>query len=86
MKEVGNDLINISLPFRQIGYGENGIYAVVAPAVDGLNVEAVQLKNAQDVSVFYDALCQAHPMIPHIIRFLVEGKSVESCQVHFGIY
>jgi hypothetical protein len=31
-------------------------------------------------------LCQAHPMIPHIICFLVEGKSVESCQVHFGIY
>ena len=86
MKEVGNDLIDISLPFRQICYGQDGIDAVVTPAVNGLNVEAVQLENAKDVSVFYDALCQAHPMIPHIICFLVEGKSVESCQVHFGIY
>ena len=86
MKEVGNDLIDIALPFRQIGYGENGIDAVVTSAVDGLNVKTIQLKNAEDVSVLNDALGQTNPVVPHIICFLVEREAVESSQVHFDIY
>jgi hypothetical protein len=31
-------------------------------------------------------LGQTNPMVPHIIRFLVEREAVESSQVHFDIY
>lgn len=86
MQEIRQDLINVAFPFWQICYGQDGIDTVVPSTVDGLNVKTIQLKNAEDVSILNDALGQTNPVVPHIIRFLVEWEAVESNQVHFNIY
>ena len=86
MQKIRQDLIDVAFPFRQIGNGQDGIDTVVPSAVDGLNVKSIQLKNAEDVAVLNDALSQTNPVVPHIIRFLVEREAVESSQVHFDIY
>ena len=86
MQEIRQDLIDVAFPFWQIGNGQDSIDSIVASAVDGLNVKSIQLKNAEDVSVLNDSLGQTNPVIPHIIRFLVEREAVESSQIHFDIY
>ena len=86
MQKIRQDLIDVAFPFRQIGNGQDGIDTVVPSAVDGLNVKSIQLENAEDVAVLNDALGQTNPMVPHIIRFLVEREAIESSQVHFDIY
>lgn len=86
MQKIRQDLIDVAFPFRQIGNGQDGVDSVIPSAVDGLNVKSIQLKNAEDVAVLNDALGQANPVVPHIIRFLVEREAVESSQVHFDIY
>ena len=86
MQKIRQDLIDVAFPFRQIGNRQDGVNSVVPSAVDGLNVKSIQLKNAEDVSVLNDALGQTNPVVPHIIRFLVEREAVESSQVHFDIY
>lgn len=86
MQKIRQNLIDIAFPFWQIGNGQDGVDSVVPSAVDGLNVKSIQLENAEDVSVLNDALGQTNPMVPHIIRFLVEREAVESSQVHFDIY
>ena len=86
MQKIRQDLIDVAFPFRQIGNRQDGVDSVVTSAVNGLNVKSIQLKNAEDVSVLNDALGQTNPVVPHIIRFLVEREAVESSQVHFDIY
>jgi len=86
MQKIRQDLIDVAFPFRQIGNRQDSIDSVVPSAVDGLNVKSIQLKNAEDVSVLNDALGQTNPVVPHIIRFLIEREAVESSQVHFDIY
>ena len=86
MQKIRQDLIDVAFPFRQIGNGQDGVDSVVPSAVNGLNVESIQLENAEDVSVLNNALGQTYPVVPHIIRFLVEREAVESSQVHFDIY
>ena len=86
MQKIRQDLIDVAFPFGQIGNGQDGVDSVVTSAVNGLNVKSIQLKNAEDVAVLNDALGQTNPVVPHIIRFLVEREAVESSQVHFDIY
>lgn len=86
MQQIRDNLVYIAFPLRQVCNGQDGIDAVIAPAVNGFHIETVEFKNAEDVAVFNDSLCQTNPVVPHIIRFLVKGKSIESGQVHAGIY
>ena len=86
MQKIRQDLIYVPLPFWQICNGQDGINSVVSSAVNGLNVKSIQLKNAEDIAVLNDALGQTNPVVPHVIRFLVEREAVESSQVHFDIY
>ena len=85
-QQVGEHLIHIAFPFRNVGNGENGIDTVVAAGVYGFDKKAIDLKNAEDVSVLNDSLGQTNPVVPHIICFLVEREAVERSQVHFDIY
>lgn len=72
-QQVGKHLIDVAFPLRNVRNGENGIHAVVAARVNGFNKEAVDLKNAEDVSVFDDALRKAYAVVPHVGRLLIEG-------------
>lgn len=81
-QELADHLVHVALPLGDVGDGQDGIHPVVAPGIDGLHVESPQLENAQDVSIFDDSLGQTHPMIPHIVRLLVERKPVECLQIH----
>ena len=83
-QQVGEHLIHIAFPFRNVGNGENGIDAVVAAGIDGFDKKAVDLKNAEDVSVFDDALREANAVVPHVGRLLIEGKPIESIEFHSG--
>ena len=56
--------------------------AVVAAGVDGFDKKAVDLKNAEDVSVFDDALREANAVVPHVAGLLIEWKSVEGVELH----
>lgn len=84
LQQVGKHLVYIALPFRNVRNGENGIDAVVASGVNGFYKKAVDLKNAEDVSVFDDALREAYAVVPHVGRFLIEGKSIEAVEFHIG--
>lgn len=86
MQQVRDDLVHIAFPFGQVCDGKYRVDAVVASAVDRFHVKTVEFKNAEDVAVFNDSLRQTNPVVPHVIRFLVKGKSIESGQVHIGIY
>ena len=83
-QQVGEHLIHIAFPFRNVGNGENGIDAVVAAGIDGFDKKAVDLKNTEDVSVFDDALRQANAVVPHVGRLLIEGQPIESIEFHSG--
>ena len=83
-QQVGEHLIDIAFPFGNVGNGENGIDAVVAAGIDGFDKKAVDLKNAEDVSVFDDALREANAVVPHVGRLLIEGKPIESIEFHSG--
>ena len=83
-QQVGEHLIHIAFPFRNVGNGENGIDAVVAAGIDGFDKKAVDLKNAEDVSVFDDALREANAVVPHVGRLLIEGQPIESIEFHNG--
>ena len=52
-------MINVSFPLWQISYGENRIYAVVPPAINRFDIKPIQIKDAEDVTVFDDALRKA---------------------------
>ena len=81
-QQVGEHLIHIALPFRDVRDGQNGIDAVVASRINGFDKKAVHFENAKDVAVFDDALCQANSVIPHVRSFLVEGQPVERVEFH----
>ena len=72
-QQVGEHLIDIAFPFGNVGNGENRIDAVVAAGIDGFDKKAIDLKNAEDVSVFDDALREANTVVPHVGRLLIEG-------------
>ena len=76
-QQIGEHLIDVALPFRDVGDGENGIDAVVPSGINGLHEEAVHFENAKDVAIFDDALSQTNSVVPHVGSFLVEWQSVE---------
>ena len=71
MKQVGKDLIHITLPFRKLSYGQNRIDPVVSATVYRLDIKSVQFKNAKDVSILDNSLGQTNTMVPHIIGLLI---------------
>ena len=77
LQQIGEHLIDVSFPLRDVRNGQDGVDPVVPARVNGLHEEAVYLEDAKDVSVLDDALGQTNSVIPHVRRFLVEWQSVE---------
>ena len=51
-QQIGEHLIDVALPFRDVGNGQDGVDAVVPSGINGLHEETVHLENAKDVSDF----------------------------------
>ena len=81
-QQIGEHLIDVALPFRDVGDGENGVDAVVPSGINGLHEETVHFENAKDVAIFDDALSQTNSVVPHVGSFLVEWQSVERVEFH----
>jgi len=82
LSDVANHAFNIGPPGLHSHDGEDRIDAVVLFAVDRLYIESIDFENAKDVSVLYHALGNAVPVVPHVVGLLIEGKPVESTEVH----
>lgn len=77
MKEVGQYLIDIPLPLWQIGNRKNRVNPIVSAGIDRFNVEIIQFKYAEDISVLNNTLGMAGAMIPHVVCLFVERQAVE---------
>ena len=82
MKEVGQPLIHIPLPLWQIGNRKNRIHPVVSARVDCLNIEIIQFKYAEYISILDNTLGMAGTMVPHVVCLFIERQAVERSQVH----
>ena len=82
LSDVANHTFDIGLPSFHAHDGKDCIDAVVLFAVDRLYIESIDFENAKDVSVFYHALGNTIPVVPHVVGLLIEGKPVESTEVH----
>ena len=81
-QQVGEHLIHVAFPFRNVSDGQNGVDAIVSPRINGLDEKAIHFKNAQDVAVFDDALSQTNSVVPHVRSFLIERQPVERVEFH----
>ena len=82
LRHFANHLVHIGFPSVHAHDWEDGVDTVVLFAVNRLDIKAVDFENAQDVAVFYHALRDAIPMVPHIVRLFVEWEPVEGSEVH----
>lgn len=82
LEEIREDLVHISLPLRNVSNGQNGIHTVVPSGVNGLDKEAVDFKDAEDVSVLDDALRKACAVVPHVVGLLIQREPVEGVEFH----
>ena len=64
-------MVHIAFPFWNVCNGKNGVHPVVPSGVNGLNKEAIDLKNAEDVTILDDALREADAVVPHVAGLLI---------------
>ena len=79
---IADHPIHIGFPGLHAHDGQDGIDPVVLFAVDGFHIEPIDLEDAEDVTVFDQALRDAVAVIPHVIRLFVERESIECTEVH----
>ena len=82
LEKIREDLVHIPFPLRNVSNGQNGIHTVVASGVNGLDKEAVDFKDAEDVSVLDDALRKACAVVPHVVGLLIQREPVEGVEFH----
>ena len=82
LQQVGEHLIHVTFPLWNVCNGKDCIDSIVATRINGLDKKTIHFKNAQDIAVLNDTLCQTYAVVPHVGRFLIEGQSIEGIEFH----